>query len=123
MRFRASGAKLLIVRSVSHFQYPNMKYAVISIKGNQYKVAEGDEILVDKVIQDNLNPDVLLLVEGEKVKIGKPKLTDVKVKVKIVKDVEKGDKLYVQKFKAKSRYRRKMGFRPLFTRLLIEKIS
>jgi len=100
-----------------------MKYAIIRMKGQQYKVSEGDEILVDKLTDKNPEAEVLLLVEDGKVKIGKPKVKGAKVKLKVLAEEEKGKKLYVQKFKAKSRYRRKMGFRPLYTRLLIEKIS
>lgn len=100
-----------------------MKYAVIRIKGQQYKVSEGDEILVGKLADKKPGAEVLLLVDDGKIKVGKPTVRGAKVKIKIVKQEEKGKKLYVQKFKAKSRYRRKMGFRPLYTRLLIEKIS
>jgi len=100
-----------------------MKYAVIRIKGQQYKVSEGDEILVGKLVDKKPKAEVLLLADNGKVKVGKPTVKGAKVKIKIVKQEEKGEKLYVQKFKAKSRYRRKMGFRPLYTRLLIERIS
>ena len=99
------------------------KYAVIRIKGNQYKVTQGEEILVDKLMEAKLDPEVLLVVVNGKVTVGKPKVKRVKVKVKVVNAQVKGKKLYVQKFKAKSRYRRKYGFRPVYTRLLVEKIS
>lgn len=99
------------------------KYAVIRIKGNQYKVSEGEEILVDRLGDTKVKPEVLLLVDDGKVSVGKPKVAGAKVKLKVVKAEEKGKKLHIQKFRAKSRYRRKMGFRPVYTRLLIEKIS
>ncbi|MGB6839179.1 MAG: 50S ribosomal protein L21 [Microgenomates group bacterium] len=100
-----------------------MKYAIIKIKGQQYKVSEGDEILVGKLGNDKPEAQVLLVVDDKKVKIGKPEVKDAKVKIKILEKEEKGKKLYVQTFKAKSRYRRKIGFRPVYSRLLIEKIS
>lgn len=100
-----------------------MKYAVIRIKGRQYKVSEGEEILVDKLTDLKVEPEVLLVSEGEKVSVGKPKVSGVKFKIKVVKDKELGEKIHVRKYKAKSRYRRRMGFRPQFTKLLIEKIS
>lgn len=100
-----------------------IKYAVIKIKGTQYKVSEGDEILVGKLGSDKPEAEVLLLVENGKVKVGKPKVRGVKIKLKVLAEEEKGKKLYIQKFKAKSRYRRKMGFRPVYTRLKVEKIS
>ena len=100
------------------------KYAVIRLQGHQYRVAEGDEILVNKISDiKKINPEVLLFVDGATVKVGKPTLSDVKVKVKVLTEIEKGKKIDVLKYKAKSRYRKHIGFRPKFTRLLIEKIS
>jgi large subunit ribosomal protein L21 len=98
------------------------KYAVIDIKGNQYKVKEGDEILVDRLVKEP-ETRVLLVVDGDKVKIGKPKVRGAKVKTKMLKEKVKGKKLTVLTYKAKSRYRRKVGFRPVFSRLFIDKIS
>jgi large subunit ribosomal protein L21 len=99
------------------------KYAVIKIKGNQYKVTEGEEILVDKLGDEKPEAEVLLVVDNGKVKVGKPKVRGAKVKLKVVNAEEKGKKLTVLKYKAKSRYRKKKGFRPIYTRLLVEKIS
>ena len=99
-----------------------MKYAIVKIKGQQYKVSEGDEILVDKLGTDKPDVKIFLIVDEKGVKIGKPEVKGAKVKMKILKDEEKGKKLYVQTFKAKSRYRRKIGFRPIYSRLLVEKI-
>ena len=101
-----------------------MKYAILRIGGKQYKAAEGENLLVDK-LKDPKNPEaeVLLFVDGEKTKVGKPVLKDVKVKIKVVTELEKGKKIEIYKFKAKSRYKRHTGFRPQYTRLLVEKIS
>ena len=99
-----------------------MKYAIVKIKGQQYKVSEGDEILVDKLGTDKPDVKVFLVVDEKGVKIGKPEVKGAKVKMKILEAEEKGKKLYVQTFKAKSRYRRKIGFRPIYSRLLVEKI-
>ena len=97
------------------------KYAIIKLQGHQYQVSENEEILVDKLTKGK-EPEVLLLVDGDKVKIGKPTLKDVSVKIKIIGE-EKGDKIRVFKYKGKSRYRRARGFRSQYTRILIEKIS
>ncbi len=100
------------------------KYAVVRIGGKQYKVSEGKEILVDKLTEPKkFEIETLLLVDGEKVKVGKPVIKDVKIKSKVVTELEKGKKLEIYKFKAKSRYKRHTGFRPQYTRLLIEKIG
>lgn len=99
------------------------KYAVIGLNGRQYKVSEGEEILVDLLAEEKPEVSVLLLSEGEKVSVGKPALKDVKIKFKVVTPLEKGEKVDILKYKSKSRYRRRMGFRPKYTRLLIEKIG
>jgi large subunit ribosomal protein L21 len=99
------------------------KYAVIRILGRQYKVSEGQELLIDKMNDLKLTPEVLLVVDGEKTNIGKPVLKDAKVTLKILKEVEKGEKIEVYHFKAKSRYKKHTGFRPQYTRVLVEKIG
>jgi large subunit ribosomal protein L21 len=100
------------------------KFAVIRIGGKQYKVSEGEEILVDKLSDlTKIDPEVLLFVDGEKIEIGTPVLSKIKVKVKVLVGLEKGEKIRIFKYKAKSRERKHTGFRPQYTRLLIEKIS
>ena len=99
-----------------------MKYAVIKVQGKQYKVKEKEEILVDRIKDKKPEIDVLLVVNGEKVEIGKPTLGKTKVKVKLLEE-KKGKKITIQKYKAKSRYRKKIGFRPIYSKLLIEKIG
>lgn len=111
------------------------KYAVVRISGKQYKVTEGKEILVDKLVDPKkFDVETLLIVDGDptspsglrgasKVRIGKPVLKDAKVTVKVITDLEKGEKVEIYKFKAKSRYKRHTGFRPQYTRLLVEKIA
>jgi len=102
-----------------------MKYAVVKINGFQHKVQEGEEIetsrLAFKEGEEIEFPEVLLLVEGEKVKIGKPILKGVKAKGKVKKHFL-GEKLDIYKFRAKTGYRRKMGFRPQKTMVVIDRI-
>lgn len=100
-----------------------MKYAVIRIKNNQYKVEEGKTLLVDKLAKgEKVEPEVLLLVDGDKVKVGKPVVKGASLKFKVVEDEVKGGKLHIQTYKAKSRSRRKVGFRPVYTKLQVDKI-
>ena len=103
-----------------------MNYAVIKTGGKQYRVSTGDILEIDKLPQDKESvvtfEDVLLWVAGSEVKIGKPVLSDVKVKAKILEQ-KKGEKIRVSKFKAKSWYRRTIGFRPLLTKVVIEDIA
>ena len=99
------------------------KYAVVRIGGKQYKVSEKEEILVDKLSDTKkVASETLLVVEGEKLEVGKPTLK-TEVKFKVLADMEKGEKVDIYKFKAKSRYKRHTGFRAQYTRLLVEKIG
>jgi len=100
-----------------------MKYAVIRVAGKQYKVEEKEEILVDKLVDPKkISAEVLLFVDDDKVTVGKPTLK-TEVKLKVLTELEKGEKIEIYKFKAKSRYKRHTGFRPQYTRLLVEKIG
>lgn len=99
------------------------KYAVIRAKGHQYKVTEGEEILVDYLGKEKPEIEVLLIVDGEKINIGKPVLKDAKITLKVMAELEKGTKIDIRKYKSKSRYKKHTGFRPKYTRLLIEKFS
>ena len=101
------------------------KFTVIKIGSSQYKAAEGDEIDVDKIEGKKGNKltfnQVLLLVDGEKISVGQPLVKGVQIEAKILEQF-KGKKIRVATYKAKSRYRRVKGFRPLLTKIKIEKI-
>lgn len=100
-----------------------MKYAIIRLSGHQYKVIEGEELLVDFLNGEKPEVEVLMVKNEDKIQVGSPVLTKNPVTVKVIAEEEKGIKLHVSKFKAKSRYRKKVGFRPTLTRLKIEKIG
>ena len=99
-----------------------IKYAVIRFSGHQYKVTEGQEILLDRLLDKKAEPEVLLVADGGKIKVGTPKVAGAKITFKLLGE-EKGEKIDVYKYKAKSRYRKHIGFRPLYTRVKIEKIA
>ena len=99
------------------------KFAIVRFYGKQYKVTEGSELLIDKISDSNIEPQVLLYVDEKMTKVGKPVLKDTKVKLKILNQEEKGAKVDIFKYKSKSRYRRHLGFRPIYTRLLIQSIG
>ncbi len=96
--------------------------AVINTGGKQYLVKEGDIISVEKLdmeVGTSLVLPTLLLAEedGSKVEIGKPGLkTQTTVEV-----VEQGraKKVSVVKYKAKSKYKRRVGHRQSFTKIKI----
>lgn len=108
-----------------YLKYKFMEYVVIEIGGKQYRVGAGDIIEVDRITQDSDSisfDKILLAVNGEDVKIGKPYVDGANVSAKLLENF-KGDKIRVGRFTAKSRHRRVIGFRPSLTRIQIEKIN
>ena len=67
--------------------------------------------------------EVLLVSDEKKIKIGTPLVKSAKVTAKVLEPEMKGRKVTVIKFKAKKRYKKKMGFRPRYTKLEITKIT
>jgi len=103
-----------------------MKYAIIAISGSQFKVEEGQTITIGKIDgknEDQLSTDqVLLVVNDDQTTIGQPIIKSATVEYQIVNSYQ-GKKLDISKYKAKSRYRRQMGFRPQLTDIKISKIN
>ncbi len=100
-------------------------YAVIESGGKQYKVSNGTVIDVEKLPVEagkEIEIDrVLMVVNGDQVRLGKPFVEGAKVKA-LVQGHFKGPKIIVFKYKPKKRYRRKKGHRQIYTRLLIREI-
>ena len=100
-------------------------YAIIKTGGKQYKVEEGKFIDIEKLPQDieqevEFN-EVLMVSNGDDVKLGSPNLENAKVVGKVLKQ-DKEKKVIIYKMRPKKHYRRKNGHRQPFTRVLIEKI-
>ncbi len=101
-------------------------YAIVEIAGKQYKVSENSVIDVDKleVTDKQVNFDkILLLVNGEEIKVGAPTVQNVKITAEIINPKVKGDKVVVFKWKRRKNMRRKKGHRQQFTKLKIQKIE
>jgi large subunit ribosomal protein L21 len=102
------------------------KFAVIELAGSQFKVKQGEQYEVKKLSGNKGDKieieNVLMISEGDDVKVGKPYVEGAKVTLEITSQ-KKGEKVKVFKYKAKSRYRRTYGHRPLITRVLVKKIS
>ena len=101
-------------------------YAVVATGGKQYKVKEGEILRVEKLTGDIGSQvafdQVLMLSDGETVKVGQPVLEGVQVKGHIIEQ-GKGKKIIVFKYKRRKRYRRKQGHRQLFTAVQIDAIE
>ena len=99
-----------------------MTYAIIKVAGKQYRVREGERLLVDRLAADDgstFTPDVLL-VGGD----GSPSLApaDIKVTARVLGGV-KGPKIRIGKYKKRTGYRRHTGFRASLTQIEIESIG
>ncbi len=96
-------------------------YAIISLGGKQYRVHEGEKLLVDRVKTEEgktFHPD-LLFVGGDGKADFKPKS---QVTAKVVGHVL-GEKIRIGKYKAKKGYRRHTGYRNKLTQIEITSIG
>ncbi|MDP3934903.1 MAG: 50S ribosomal protein L21 [Candidatus Giovannonibacteria bacterium] len=91
-----------------------MKIAVIETGGKQYLVSEGQKIQVEKLPQkagEKFDFDkVLLLVENDKIEVGKPYLAGKKISAELLEE-KRLPKVTIFKYHSKTRYRRKKGHR------------
>jgi large subunit ribosomal protein L21 len=101
-------------------------YAVIESGGKQYRVATGDVIEVEKLEVsegDEVALDrVLMVADGEQVRVGTPMLSGAKVTAK-VKAHGRGEKIRVFKLRRRKNYRRTQGHRQYYTQIEITGIS
>lgn len=103
------------------------EFAIIETGGKQYKVAVGDVVSIEKLPGDNNEGDKIafdkvLLVEGKDTKIGSPYVDGAKVEAELVEE-GRGKKLNILRFRAKSRYTRRLGHRQPFSKVKITKIA
>ena len=101
-------------------------YAIIRTGGKQYQVAAGDTLRVEKLqgeVGDTVElSDVLLVADGENVKVGQPVVDGAMVVAKIAEQ-GKAKKVLVFKKKKRKGYRVLRGHRQLFTALTIEEVT
>ena len=102
-----------------------MNFAIIKTGGKQYKISAGQKIKIEKLNANEgenfIFNEVLLLADGEDVKIGNPYVEEAKVEAKILKQ-GKSRKKIVFKYHSKTRYRKKKGHRQQYTEAEIIKI-
>ena len=100
-------------------------FAVIKTGGKQYKVAENDEIIIEKLDADTGSQvtfdEVLVVGSDGKSTIGAPLVAGASV-VGEVTDQRKGDKIIIMKKRQRNTYRRKKGHRQLQTVVKITSI-
>jgi len=101
-------------------------YAVIKTGGKQYRVAAGEKIKVEQIPADvgaEVTLDQVLMVgEGESVKIGAPLVSGATVKA-VVLSQGRHDKVTIFKMRRRKHYQKHQGHRQNYTELRIEAIS
>jgi large subunit ribosomal protein L21 len=94
-----------------------MTYAIIKVGGKQYRVREGEKLLVDRLKTDEgktFTPDLLFVPDGDG--------SGVTVTATVVGHV-KGDKIRIGKYKRRTGYKKHTGFRASLTQIQIESIG
>lgn len=97
-------------------------YAVILSGGKQYRVTEQQTIQVEKLpveVGSEIHlQDVLMYVNGEDIRLGNPRLSDVKVNATVVSH-GRGKKIMVIKMQRRKHHRKQMGHRQYYTELKV----
>jgi len=101
-------------------------YAVIVTGGKQYRVSQGDKVRVEKLDAaegDSVELDkVLMIVDGDDIKIGAPAIEGGKVTAE-VKTHGRSDKINIIKFRRRKHHMKRQGHRQAYTELEITGIS
>ena len=99
--------------------------AVVKISGKQYIVSEKESLLVDLLPEGTkeLTLDALLVIDGDKTKVGTPTVKGAVVKAKVVEAEVKGDKIRVIRYKSKKHVHKETGHRQKYTKIQITSIK
>jgi len=101
-------------------------YAVIKTGGKQYKVAPGEKIKVELLPADVgaevILDQVLMVSEGETVRLGQPTVTGATVKATVVAH-GRGEKISIFKMRRRKHYQKHQGHRQGYTELSIDSIA
>jgi large subunit ribosomal protein L21 len=101
-------------------------YAVIKTGGKQYKVAPGEKLKVERIVADvgaEVTLDQVLMVsEGENVRVGQPMVAGSAVKATVVAH-GRGDKVKIFKMRRRKHYQKHQGHRQSYTELRIDSIA
>jgi large subunit ribosomal protein L21 len=100
-------------------------FAVVRAGGRQEKVSVGTIVTLDRIKADangKIQLPALLLVDGDKVTTDAAALASVKVTAEVLNDL-RGPKIIIQKYKNKTGYKRRQGFRSELTRVQVLEIK
>lgn len=101
-------------------------YAIIETGGKQYRVAEGQTLKVEKLEAEaghTVDFDrVLMIGEGEQIKVGTPVITGAVVAAEVIKH-GRGDKVHIIKFRRRKHHMKRAGHRQYYTEIKITKVQ
>ena len=100
-------------------------YAIVRAGGRQEKVAVGDVLTVDRIESapgSTVTFPALMLVDGATVETDAKALAGAKVSAEVLEEV-KGPKITILRYKSKTGYRRRQGFRSKLTKVKVTAIS
>jgi large subunit ribosomal protein L21 len=101
-------------------------YAVVKTGGKQYKVAPGEKLKVEQIPADvgaQVTLDQVLMVgEGESVRVGTPTVAGATVVATVVAQ-GRGDKVKIFKMRRRKHYQKHQGHRQGYTELKIDSIA
>jgi large subunit ribosomal protein L21 len=102
-----------------------MTYAIISVGGKQYRVREGERLLVDRLPYDEgktFHPDLLLVGGDGEARLDAKELKDQQVTARVAAHVL-GEKITIIKHRQRTRYRRRNGHRSRLSQIEIQSIG
>lgn len=101
-------------------------FAVIKTGGKQYRVAAGDKLRIEKLAADVgaevVLDQVLMVGEGDAVKVGSPLVSGAAVTATVLAQ-GKGDKITVFKLRRRKHYKKTQGHRQPYTEIEIKDIA
>lgn len=100
-------------------------HAVILSGGRQYRVMEGQTLKLEKLAVDigsTVDFKVLMLTDGDNIKVGKPYLDGCKVAASVIGQ-GRHKKIHIMKFRRRKHHQKQTGHRQYFTEVKIESIQ
>ena len=100
-------------------------YALVETSGAQFRVEEGDELIVDRVsaeVGSSIELSEVLLLSGDSVQVGTPYVEGASVQAEVLEHI-KGDKVETYKYRRARRYRKSVGFRARLSVIKIQSIN
>jgi large subunit ribosomal protein L21 len=100
-------------------------YAIVKTGGKQYRVSAGAKLQVEKleaeVGAEVVLDQVLMVVDGEKIAMGRPLVAGASVKVKVLSH-KRGEKIKIFKMRRRKHFRKTLGHRQDYTQIEISSV-